>query len=451
MVDVLDEFTVVDQADSVVMRANFEGTNASRFAIAAALGSGRYSDRLPLDIVPLSNFERFGFNPEVARFGVEGSQTELGFAEARAFIRDFGDEWSSDDVRVKSWRDLNEGRELTARFGLLLGGLCSPLERESATAAVAIINSKSPATQSIPARVFRQGGWFDYRSVIPFFFGGLLPWPAASVFEDGAPEVPAIWQGDEWADLNRYFLQDVIKFGDASELLSVIGLLARWRVELALRSADPVARELAMASYLIASEGPTVSPSSSGDRSTSSVQVRMSTMVHGTWGWKGNWWYSGGDFHRYIRDGYRTELYEGGMEFSWSGAYSNEQRELGGARFKRWVDSAGGARGLRSVFAHSYGGEVVARAVNAGAEIDEVIFLSAPIHGHHIAMCDRVDRVVDVRLRNDIVLVLARARQVLPARTNVISHFIERSLWSHSASHDPRVWRSEEIARKVAL
>jgi len=174
-------------------------------------------------------------------------------------------------------------------------------------------------------------------------------------------------------------------------------------------------------------------------------------MVHGTWGWKGNWWYSGGDFHGYVRDGYRNHLYEGGMEFSWSGAYSKGQRALGGERFKRWVDSAGGADGVGSVFAHSYGGEIVARAVNAGALIDEVVLLSAPIHSHHVAMCDRVRRVVDVRLRNDIVLVLARARQSLPARPNVVSHIIERSLWSHSASHEPDVWCREEIAASVAL
>lgn len=86
-----------------------------------------------------------------------------------------------------------------------------------------------------------------------------------------------------------------------------------------------------------------------------------------------------------------------------------------------------------------------------GALIDEGVLLSAPIHIHHVAMCDRVRRVVDVRLRKDIVLVLVRARQTLPSRANVVSHIIERSLWSHSASHEREVWRGEGIAANLAL
>lgn len=452
MADNLDEFTVYERPDTVVPTAEFEGTNASRFAIAATLGAGAQdSDLRPLDIVPSINFERFGFNPEIALLRAEGASAEQGYVEARTFIDIYGDGWSPEEVRVRAWRDLNERGELTARFAFLLGGMCSVLERESVTAAVAIINSVPSVTSTTPARVLRRGPWFGQPWADPFFSGGPLPWSAVAADEDGVPEVLAEWQGEDWADFSNYWVRNAIRFGGVRELLGAVGLLARWRIELGLRSADPIVRELAMASYLIPSEDTSAPPFGPDEPLNSSGHELISTMVHGTWGWKGDWWYSGGDFHGYIRGGYRNRLYEGGMEFSWSGAYSKRQRTLGGERFKRWVDSAGGAEGLGSVFAHSYGGEIVARAVNAGALIDEVVLLSAPIHDHHVAMCERVRRVVDVRLQNDIVLVLARARQSLPMRANVVPHIIERSLWSHSASHEPEVWRGEGIAAKVAL
>ena len=105
------------------------------------------------------------------------------------------------------------------------------------------------------------------------------------------------------------------------------------------------------------------------------------------------------------------------------------------------------------MFAHSYGSEIVARAVNLGMKVDEIIFLSAPIHQPHIDMCPKVTRVIDIRLRNDLVLLLARARQKFPnpSPANVISYKINRPFWSHSASHDPDVWQTENIASHVNL
>lgn len=47
----------------------------------------------------------------------------------------------------------------------------------------------------------------------------------------------------------------------------------------------------------------------------------LSMMIHGTWAWRGNWWYPSGDFHTYAKGAIRPNVYSGGAPFSWSGAY----------------------------------------------------------------------------------------------------------------------------------
>lgn len=100
------------------------------------------------------------------------------------------------------------------------------------------------------------------------------------------------------------------------------------------------------------------------------------------------------------------------------GGLQHEPAAIGGNRFARWVHAVGGANGLGTVFGHSYGGEIIARAVNAGSKIDEVVFLSAPVHTHHRRMLSAVRRVVDVRLRStSFSRLLAHRRSSLPLGT----------------------------------
>lgn len=449
----LEEFTVLTDSSSIELAPAHEGTNAARFAIMATLGAGAHRgfDGELAGVSP-SNLERFGIDPEVAYRGEGRGGYEASFAEAVYLLEAYASSWNPEEVRYRAFRALNEDQQAAARLPLLAAGLSSPLERESAIAASALMNSVSPFPEDTDVSDEWRGWPFRFmdRRIDTYRLGG----PAllrSVVDEDGTPGTPLPWVGDEWRNYCTYWLRDVFSEGNPTSVLAALHFLAAVRVDLALRSADPIVRELGRAASFSGTEdgeddhrdGPAGPPDG--------ARERVSTMVHGTWGWKGSWWYPGGDFHGYVQQGHRPGLYDEGQEFSWSGAYSQTQRRLGGQRFRRWASSAGGPSGLETVFGHSYGGEIVAHAVNAGTMIDEVVLLSAPIHAAHRQMVGQVRRVLDVRLDFDIVLTAACAAQRLPPAPNVVEHRILSSFWSHSATHNPTVWTSEGIAVAIGL
>jgi hypothetical protein len=94
----------------------------------------------------------------------------------------------------------------------------------------------------------------------------------------------------------------------------------------------------------------------------------------------------------------------------------------------------------------------VARAVLKGTQIDELILLSAPVTNHLEHAAESGVPIVDVRLKFDPVLGLARARQRLKQkmkpRENVIPVVIDSWRLDHGASHSPHVWRTQEVAHK---
>ncbi|WP_420329983.1 alpha/beta hydrolase [Serinicoccus sediminis] len=175
----------------------------------------------------------------------------------------------------------------------------------------------------------------------------------------------------------------------------------------------------------------------------------VSTLVHGTWGWKGDWWRPSGGFHRYILKDYRTNLYAGGARFSWSGAYSPRHRARAGQDFCDWAGEVA-PRGLQTVLAHSYGAEVVGRAIIAGTRVSELALLSAPGTAFVNAAATMVGRTVDVRLPFDPVLSLARVPQRLDLS---IPHRLVLTSWrlDHSATHDEQVWMNEAIGIRAGL
>lgn len=452
-----ETFEAYTSNSSIEPTSAHEGTNAARFALMAQLGS------VPRGVVESAttapspeDLARFGLNPELAfrAFGI--APAERAYREAEFMIANYGSRWEPTSVRALAFAALNTDARGEARVALLAAGLNSALERESVTAATAILTSV-PQPDPPPSTM----GWRGWprrlvdRQLDSLGFGGPLLDFVAAPDEDGEPAAAIAWDGEGWQAYCSYWLRDVLGDADAVALLAALRFLAQVRVDIGQRSADPIVRELAFASYLNQSDDgsppPPIPPLLPPPRSSGVTTELVSTMVHGTWGWKGTWWYPGGDFHTFIDAGIRPSLYDGGQEFSWSGAYSNPQRAIGGTRFARWAHAASGSTGLGTVFAHSYGAEIVARAVNAGSKIDEVVFLSAPVHSHHLHMLSRVRRVIDVRLSFDIVLMVARAAQRLPAAANVVPYVVKRNFWSHAATHNPTVWATEGIAAAVGL
>jgi hypothetical protein len=161
-----------------------------------------------------------------------------------------------------------------------------------------------------------------------------------------------------------------------------------------------------------------------------------SLMVHGTAAYRGQWWYPGGDFHAYVLQNLRDDLYAGGQPFTWSGAYRNRDRELAAERLAAWAGTASDSR-LHTVFAHSYGGVVALEATTHGLVVEEIVLLSVP--AERVAVEWRnVGRAVSLRIHLDLVLMAARRRQLFTE--NVEENHLPFWFWRHEYSHDPAIW-----------
>jgi len=219
-------------------------------------------------------------------------------------------------------------------------------------------------------------------------------------------------------------------------------------LDAAIRSPDPITRSLAFAA---------VEPFDAGEgavgRLGATIRIEapephvVSTLIHGTWGWKGDWWRPGGAFHQFILGNHRPNLYARGARFSWSGAYSAKQRSLAARDFREWAHDIA-PHGLQTVFGHSYGGEVAARAVTAGTPVNELVLLSTPVAGPAESAVHTGVRMVDVRLRFDPVLAIAGTRQRVPRHPNVTEVLLDRWRLDHGATHSELVWKAEDIARR---
>lgn len=480
----LEEFTI-DGSAPIESSDEMEGTNASRFAIAGALTAPAPTALLEA-LGPVANpdvLERFGFGQllESVNQGLQSSDESL-TGEA-VHLLDQRRAWDEGVARETAWDDLTVRGEPRARLMLLAAGACSPLERESVAGAVALLG------------VVREPPGWSERLYAPWdlrFFSRwrewdpLLPWadPIGTMGEgfpeevdvERLPSTTVPWDGPRWRDGSTTLLGAALAEDTPGSLLTELNWLALRRISLGLRSQDVVTRELAHSASLRTvartSSPPGGSPDTGRDGTGLGVPgpggpggpgrgtgppprppgaaAALATMIHGTNAWKGDWWHPPGDFHDFIKNPHRPQLYDGGMEYAWSGAYSRQHREIAGDRFLRWTRGAS-PNGLGSVFAHSYGGEVAARAINLGADVSELVLLSAPVNEQHVAAITRVDRVVDIRLDFDLVLWLAAAHQRMPADHRVLSHVVPRAYWRHGATHDPHVWKNEHIATQVAL
>lgn len=286
---------------------------------------------------------------------------------------------------------------------------------------------------------------------LPGDIDSVWPWPWFGIVGAEPADVvdPLPWDPNEWASI---FQRVAGRFGDPYTDPLLIALLVRWRLARAMRSTDTVTVSFAMAAF---------EPSGSDDvmreypppprRTSPPGALVVSTMIHGTWAWKGDWWRPRGDFHEFILQNHRPNLYSRGAKFSWSGALRAGQRQLAASDFRSWAEDVA-PHGLQTVFGHSYGGEVAALAVLGGARVDELVLLSVPITDSVEGALSRVPRVIDVRLRLDPVLGLARTRQrIANAGPNTTKVLLRRWRFAHGATHEESVWYAEDIAGRAQL
>ncbi|MDQ2748867.1 MAG: hypothetical protein M3Y44_04975 [Actinomycetota bacterium] len=176
-------------------------------------------------------------------------------------------------------------------------------------------------------------------------------------------------------------------------------------------------------------------------------QGSVSLLVHGTGAWAGDWWSLGGDFHTFIRNGVRPDLYAGGSPFEWSGKYNDKHRRIAAARLARWAQwTAGGA--LHTVLAHSYGGIIALHATTHGLKIKELILLSVPVEKVDIEWAN-IASTASLRIHLDLVLLAARRRQAF--NLPVAEHFLPRWFRNHADSHGVDVWNEYGAAGALGL
>jgi hypothetical protein len=442
-----DTFEVDASGDSAEESPQFEGTNVCRVAAISMMFGGDEEAVRELD----GELEQLGFHERLRAGTPEWSDVNLLVALSRLQERDAPFEAG----RSWRWRLLGETARPEDAIGFLVDVLGSRLERESAAAAAALWRVTLPFSR----REYWRGprAWAVWDRMIDLFEPdwpeeGLwgFPWEAPGFPDTGSFDASdeVDWSPDRWYAI---YSRTRSRFGERYADPLLVRLLCGWRLARALRSPDQITRSLATAAFLPepGAEGGTGPPAPL--RSAAPGPLVVSTMIHGTWGWKGNWWRpEAQNFHEFILHNHRPNLYSRGARFSWSGAYRTSHRAQAALDFCDWAYDVA-ANGLQSVFAHSYGGEVAARAVSCGARVAEIVLLSAPVTQPVTAVAASPIRVVDVRLQFDPVLALARARQRLQQSPNVTPVILRRWRYDHGATHREDVWRDEDVARRGVI
>ena len=167
-----------------------------------------------------------------------------------------------------------------------------------------------------------------------------------------------------------------------------------------------------------------------------------SLLVHGTWARSSSWWQPGGDFHTYLLNSVRDDLYGDNDVFSWSGLYNDSARQLGAQDLINWVEGHD-MDGLNHLFAHSHGGSVAMLASKGGLDIKKLVLLSCPVHSQYMPDFNRVGKVISIRVHCDLVILADRGGQKY--RHPEIHERVLPIWFKHSTTHDPDVWQRHNI------
>jgi hypothetical protein len=219
------------------------------------------------------------------------------------------------------------------------------------------------------------------------------------------------------------------------------------------RSEDELVRGVAATALWYVSPGHVVLNSlrASAGRAASTGAGNTTILIHGTWAGRlpgitslnPLWWEPGGDFHTYVLQNVRPDLYSQSDRFGWSGDYSDPARATAAAQLTTWVN-AHNEQGL-SLITHSHGGSVAMLATHVGLTIGELVLLSCPVHiPKYMPDFTRIGKgTVSIRVHLDLVILADRGGQkfkLSQIRENVLP------VWfNHFATHDPAIWNQYNV------
>lgn len=380
----------------------------------------------------------------------------LGFAWSD--LQDLGG-WDAVEPRlvggVDAFSALRNNFDPGAAAALLASYLGSASERVSVAAAAAIFTSQY-RSRSGPR--FRPPWWW-VRKGLPQQMWRRLGFPITlpsgeDSFDQPGYGDPLHWDGREWSDIVGEALSDANL--DADVVMDRLLDLSVWRLSLASFSADDIVRDLARASAAAVSDGGGGSDfdnfdhPGSGPRTSVSGPARVSSVIHGTNAWSSGWWRPGDVFHSHVLNGVRSNIYQGGAYYSWSGYLLPGHRKRAALDLRQWTQAMAPA-GLDVLFAHSYGGEVAVRYWLRNGIVSRVALLSVPLNPLVQWAINRGMPAADIRLRFDPVLALLGWRQRCPNVQNVTSVVLPFWNLRHGATHDPQVWIKYDVKDQAGL
>ena len=168
-------------------------------------------------------------------------------------------------------------------------------------------------------------------------------------------------------------------------------------------------------------------------------------ITHGTFAANSDWYQPGGDFYQALA-AKRPDLHVHDQSFKWTGSYSKEARAADAVLLEQWISDQGLTR--PDFFAHSHGGTVAHLATKRGVLFDRLVLMSWPVHSEWLPVFSRVNRIIDVRVRMDlVVLVDGGGNKIRTNEFNIESH--RHGWFNHSATHDPDYWDDHDLWGKI--
>lgn len=174
-------------------------------------------------------------------------------------------------------------------------------------------------------------------------------------------------------------------------------------------------------------------------RPTSRKRRRKSdtaVITHGTFAANGDWYRPGGDFYAALEVN-RPDLHVHDTSFKWTGAYSKQARKADAALLQQWLSDQGLDK--PDFFAHSHGGTVAHLATRRGVEFDRLVLMAWPRRKRWFPDFSKVNRIIDVRVRLDLVILLDGGGQRFKTRQFPVEE--HRHGWfDHSSTHESGYW-----------
>lgn len=176
-------------------------------------------------------------------------------------------------------------------------------------------------------------------------------------------------------------------------------------------------------------------------------ESNTAVLTHGTFAADGAWYRIGGDFYDRLAAN-RPDLDVYDPSFTWTGGYSHTARDGGAALLSTWIPNEGLM--TPDFFSHSHGGTVAHLATRRGVQFDRLVHMAVPVHAKWFPDPAGFDRLVDVRVRSDLVILLDRGGQRFrntPFQAKIDEH--RHGWFNHSAPHDPDYWDTHGLWAEI--